>query len=66
VKGCAFLGQEHVSASSMPLDYVTSSVLAQIKENAMDRGGTHVLTAGPSVSSPGPIATLNGDIYRCS
>ena len=65
VKGCTFLAQESVSSSSLPLDYVRESVIAQIKGAALDRGGTHVLTPGPVIAMPGPSATLNGDIYAC-
>jgi uncharacterized Zn-binding protein involved in type VI secretion len=49
----------------MPLDITRQNVITQIRNGALELGGTHVLTQGPQVVMPGPAATMTGDIYRC-
>lgn len=65
VRGCKFLGQATVGASSMPIDITRENAITNMRNRAIEMGGTNVVSAGPQITMPGPAATMNGDVYRC-
>lgn len=63
--GCKELGQASVSAHSMPVNITRENAIRQMRNKAVELGGNLVVSSGPQVSMPGPVATMNGDIYAC-
>jgi hypothetical protein len=65
-RGCHLLGQTTVGGNFSESIYtIRESAVTNIRNRAVEMGGNLVVSAGPQVSMPGPIATMNGDVYRC-
>jgi hypothetical protein len=66
VAGCRLIGQETVSAPIM-LDVASAQkdATTNLRNLAIKKGGTHVITTGPSGFSYGVGVMQTGDIYRC-
>ncbi|CAH1658737.1 conserved hypothetical protein [Hyphomicrobiales bacterium] len=68
VKGCAFIEQDSIGIDALEsggIDNLRKDLITKMKNKAVSVGGTHVLTSGPTVSLPGPVTNITGDIYRC-
>ena len=63
--GCRALGQVSVTAHSMPVNITRENAIARARNQVVALGGNLLVSSGPQVTMPGPVATVNGDAYAC-
>lgn len=63
--GCRALGQVSVTAHSMPVNMTRENAVSKARNRVVELGGNLLVSSGPQVTMPGPVATVNGDAYAC-
>jgi hypothetical protein len=57
--------QVTVSSLSVPVETARENAVTGMRNRAAEVGGTYVISAGPSITMGGTVATMTGEIYRC-